>query len=104
MNKVVRDGKVAVLISPGFGAGWYTWNRDHKDLLFHPRLVELVEQKRHDAITDELCEELVGSDYICTGGAHDLVIEWLPEGTAFRVEEYDGSETLTVFEDLHLIA
>ena len=25
MNKVIRDGKVAVLISYGFGAGFYTW-------------------------------------------------------------------------------
>jgi hypothetical protein len=28
MEKVIRDGKVAVLYSPGYGAGWYSWNRD----------------------------------------------------------------------------
>ena len=27
MDKVIRDGKVAVLYSPGFGAGWSTWSR-----------------------------------------------------------------------------
>ena len=26
MQKVIRDGKVAVLYSPGYGAGWYTWS------------------------------------------------------------------------------
>ena len=26
IEKVVRDGKVAVLVSPGYGAGWSTWN------------------------------------------------------------------------------
>ena len=26
MEKVIRDGKVAVLYSPGYGAGWsYSW-------------------------------------------------------------------------------
>ena len=26
------DGNVAVLYSPGFGAGWYTWNTDYEGL------------------------------------------------------------------------
>ena len=26
MEKVIRNGQVAVLYSPGFGAGWYSWN------------------------------------------------------------------------------
>ena len=30
MDKVVRDGLVAVLVSPGHGAGWYTWA--HRDI------------------------------------------------------------------------
>lgn len=25
MDKIERDGKVAVLYSPGYGAGWSTW-------------------------------------------------------------------------------
>ena len=31
MNKVIRDGKVAVLYSPGYGAGWYSWNWNHPE-------------------------------------------------------------------------
>ena len=46
MEKVIRDGKVAVLISQGWGAGWYSWHRDNQQLLFHPKLVEMVEQNR----------------------------------------------------------
>jgi hypothetical protein len=26
MNKLIRDGMVAVLYSPDYGSGWYTWN------------------------------------------------------------------------------
>lgn len=28
------------------------------------------------------------------GGLRDLTIKWVPEGTQFRVHEYDGSETV----------
>lgn len=29
MDKVIRDGMVAVIYSPGYGAGWSSWNRDY---------------------------------------------------------------------------
>ena len=44
MEKVIKEGKVAVLVSPNYGAGWYSWNSGYKELLFHPKLVEMVEQ------------------------------------------------------------
>lgn len=103
MEKVIRNGKVAVLISPDFGAGWYTWNQEHKQLLFDSKLVEMVEQNRRSEITEEWVKENLGID-IYTGGARDLTIVWLDEGTDFEVEEYDGSESLRTIEDLSLRA
>jgi len=44
----------------------------------------------------DLCEQL-GLGY--ANGAYDVVIRWVPEGTKFRIDEYDGSESL-VTEDL----
>ena len=35
-----------------------------------------------------------------TGGMDSLKIEWLPEGTLFRINEYDGSESIEVKEDM----
>jgi len=32
------------------------------------------------------------------GGACDLVIQWLPVGTEFMIEEYDGNETIRLKE------
>ena len=55
MKKEVRDGKVAVLVSPSFGAGWYTWH-GIEELIFHPKIVELVEQDNRHEITEELCK------------------------------------------------
>ena len=97
MEKVVRDGKVAVLVSSGYGAGWYSWHNSKK-LLFHPKLVELVEQGRKGEITSELCCELAG-EHVYDGGKDGLYIEWVPEGSLFKIDEYDGYETLKSRED-----
>ena len=107
MEKVIRDGRVAVIISPGFGAGWSTWNNDSiaEVLLFHPKIVEMVEQNRISEITDNWlrinCD--ISIDYICTL-ADSLQIEWMPIGTPFIVEEYDGSESIRTLDDLPFVA
>ncbi len=108
-NKVIRDGKVAVLISPGFGAGWSTWNYDEgiaAKLLFHPRIVEMVEQGRNEELTEKWIKENCDIDakYICVLGADQLEINWLPVGTAFTLEEYDGSESIRTNNDLNYSA
>lgn len=100
--KVVRDGKVAVLISPGFGAGWFTWNTDHQEILFHPKIVKMVESGRRKEITEDWVKKHLKIE-IYAGGAIDLKIRWLKEGTQFKVLEYDGSESLETFEELNLI-
>lgn len=94
--KVIRDGKVAVLVSPGFGAGWSTWASDEfkEWARFSPAVVAWVEGGKAEDI-DELVKRELGEDtYFYTGGADDLEIEWLPVGAQFRISEYDGSESL----------
>ena len=104
MEKVIRNGQVAVLYSPGFGAGWYSWN-EKKELLFHPKLVEMVENNKQKEITEEFCKDLLNTDdYICVLGAGNLQIEWLDEGTVFEIDEYDGSESIRTLKNLTLIA
>jgi hypothetical protein len=34
MEKVIKSGLVAVLISPDFGAGWSTWNSEIPEIIF----------------------------------------------------------------------
>lgn len=103
MEKVIKDGKVAILYSPGFGAGWSTWNDDTvgQKMIFHPKLVELVEEDRQNEITEEFVQTLFNTkDYICILGASDLRITWLPEGTSFYIDEYDGSESIVTSDRL----
>lgn len=91
MNKVVRDGLVAVLYSPGFGAGWSTWADPsiREQILFDPGLVDLVENEKWKE-----AEAYVTLKYpeFYAGGLEDLLIEWVPVGTQFQVCEYDGKE------------
>jgi hypothetical protein len=100
-DKVIRDGMVAVLISPGYGAGWSTWNRG--DGLFEPLIVEWIENgcPYSEEELEYRLKEKLGVDYFYTWErAADLVIKWLPVGTKFLVQEYDGSEYIITEEDL----
>ena len=49
-------------------------------------------------------EENLGINNAYCGGAGDLQIKWLDEGTAFIINEYDGSESIETLENLTLIA
>ena len=111
MNKVERyineDGKVGVLISGGYGAGWSTWgsNGDREFLLFDRGLVALALDKEsayeneNQALVDQsfvdVAEYLhVNNRDTYTGGWAGVYVKWMNPGTEFMVEEYDGSESL----------
>lgn len=92
--KLVRDGNVAVIISPGHGAGWSTWSHDSEErlkVLFDPGMVDLLEHGRRDELENYV--KLKYPDFYA-GSIDRLIIEWIPEGTEFIVSEYDGFETI----------
>lgn len=101
MDKVVKDGQVAVLVSPGYGAGWSSWNIEHAELLlFHPVLVNMVLDGNKDSITNELVCNLINKPndrgYVYLGGLRDLTVEWVQQGTRFEIHEYDGNEHIHI--------
>ena len=94
MEKIVCDGMVAVAVSGGFGAGWSTWNDvDPTDARFN----QLFLDGKHQEAAN-LCEKL---DLGYAGGASDVRIVWVPVGTKFRIDEYDGSEGLVTENQDH---
>ena len=95
MEKVVVDGKVAILYSPGFGAGWYSWNQTVPQILFDPAIVKFVEKEKFDELATYVTLKYPD---IYTGGMKDLKVAWIPEGTLFKVEDYDGSESIELKE------
>lgn len=99
MNKLVRDGLVAVLYSPGFGAGWSTWNHV-PEILFDPGIVELVEKNQPDKLEVYVTLKYPG---LYIGGLGDLTVAWLPMGSEFRIHDNDGSESIEIKQELNWI-
>lgn len=97
-DKVIRNGMVAVLYSPGYGAGWSTWaNGLDEWAVFSPEVVEWVEQGKPGGTNqlEEIVKSVHGDKYVCCFGGMDLEIEWITAGTQFKIDEYDGSESVT---------
>jgi len=97
-----RETEVAVLASPGFGAGWSTWNRGAEEvLMFHKDLVNRVLARTSDESDTEFEEDIqkilatLGID-IYMGGAAQLAVYWIEKGEEFIVNEYDGSESISL--------
>ena len=102
MDKVVRDGKVAVLVTGDYGCGWYSAHYEPA-LLFSPEVVRWVEAGKPDsealALETMLSEEF-SQAYLY--GMKNLEVLWLPVGKRFLIQEYDGLETLLTMEELDL--
>jgi hypothetical protein len=103
MEKVIRDGKVGVIISPDYGAGWSTWNPEYPEIMFDPNLINFVEKAEWDKLKAYM--ELKYPEVFVSEYGLDLVVEWLPVGAEFKIEEYDGAESLILKEkEVWLIA
>jgi hypothetical protein len=101
MQKKIVDGLVAVLYSPGFGAGWYTWH-SIEELLFDPKVVNMVLEKTSAETIELYCKTVYGTKSYY-GGAEDLEVTWVPTGTQFIIDEYDGAETVTVKDKVNWV-
>lgn len=101
IEKLIRDGKVAVLVSPGFGAGWSSWDHTYGDaLIFDPMLAAYIDEgKMSEAKTYVTMRFPEAYD----GGVDDLVVHWVPVGTAFRIHEYDGSESIEIKDKMNWV-
>jgi hypothetical protein len=98
-DKVVRDGKVAVLTSPSHGAGWYSWH-NVPELVFDPAIVNMVDKGADYMEIIQYCEKQFPSIAHCYAGAEELTIIWIQEGREFVINEYGGLEIVEFKEDM----
>ena len=117
-----KNENMAVLVSPGYGAGWSTWSDCGIDFATDKRIIEFFiknEEKIHEykfdefpyyddetaeqysSIIDEFSKflESIGYDEGYLGGLCDLVIQWIPIGSMFYIHEYDGSEAIVILKE-----
>lgn len=106
MDRVIKDGKVAVLVSPGWGAGFHTWN-SIPNLCFCPYIVNHILNGTESQIQESEIKkfyDLTENDYLSTSGLEDLEIVWVEQGTSFTINEYDGNESIQYLSDIAIIA
>ena len=90
--------KTKVLVSPGFGAGWSTWNSEAKyELATDAELIRLFEAGDRDAFearANHILQAVTGdeADTVYMGGYEQLRVEAV-EGD-WLINECDGSESL----------
>lgn len=115
MNKVIQDGKVAVVVSNDWGSGWYTsWFAENitegrERLLFDSELVNIVLEFKEEQMTAEQYWDALEAFLHAHGFINDqedvintpeLTIEWVPIGTEFIIHQYDGYESVWEKEKL----
>jgi hypothetical protein len=67
--------------------------------LFDPTLVDMVERGESAETIETYVTSMHPGTYC--GAADDLTIQWLPVGTAFRIHEYDGAESVEIRDDMN---
>jgi len=110
---VTSNDRTLVLFSPGFGSGWSTWNGPgYEQLIFDTRIIDYItnektkdrlanlskDMSQDDVEIKQLMETVFGKNSIYLGGFLQLTIATIPIGTMFRIREYDGSESIEIFD------
>jgi hypothetical protein len=94
-TRVEKNGKVAVLVSPSFGAGWSTWcTKEGEAAVFCPEIVEALMAGRSGQEIIEIATRLFPGAY--TAGLWGVRIEWVDKGVRFEISEYDGAEEVRI--------
>lgn len=112
---------IAVLVSYGYGAGWSTWS-PYKEIAYDRRVVEAFlkwKAEAPDDLEDHMEDEDevswydilivyikkalenmgINPDNLYMGGVEGLDLEWVPLGKLFQIHEYDGAESLVIFDE-----
>jgi hypothetical protein len=100
MEKVIVDGKVAVVIHPEYGLGWSSAYPDIPELLFDPGIISLFKEKQWEKLKTYLVLKFPDVAYSYSDlEIKALVICWVRQGTKFRIESYDGMESIVLYDD-----
>ncbi len=111
---VSSENSVAIVLSPGYGSEWSAgYSKSAAQLVFDSRLIKYVASeefatrfynKYYDLSEEDkdfynnLMKEWfpsIASPYI--GGFVNLVVEFIPKNSVFRIVSYDGAESIEYY-------
>ena len=109
-NKLKKDlefsynnGLIEVLISCGYGAGWSTWNNNYSiNLAVDKRIIDYYKKNKERKLGKNEIEKFlssIGYEGVYCGGWNKMAIETVPPNCKFRIDEYDGAESLIIYEN-----
>lgn len=91
-----RNGRVGVIISPGYGAGLYTSYKVDKDFVFDPVLIKAILNNesiyKHESYIRETYGDDIFYDLDMSPVPIDMEVTWVEKGRSFSIQEYDGHE------------
>ncbi len=100
-NKVVHDDKIAILISPDYGLGWSTLCRikeSKEKMIFDTDIISIL---LSDSINLNILKILIQKKYpnIYVYDIEQLTVKWIPKGSIFIIDEYDGYESIKYYNE-----
>lgn len=99
VDRYIAGGRVAVIYSPNFGAGWSTWiHQSDRNPVFDPILAYLI---HNDCLPGEIYNTatfLYPHDYI--DGIQDAKLKFVNRGVQFIIKEYDGAESVVMMGEI----
>jgi hypothetical protein len=108
-TKLVRDGKVAVVYSPGFGGPWSTSPKHtpgvKEALMFDQEIALAVLANDYDKLAARvqyLQQEIQAEIY--TPEVFDLEVKWVTQGSAIVITSKDGHEVVSVLNSAFWVA
>ena len=99
------EGNIEILISPGYGAGWSTWDYDYGiNLALDKRIINFYKKYGQEVSEEQLEEFLksIGYENVFYRGWDQNQIFTVPKNCKFKIKEYDGYEELLTFADENL--
>ncbi len=116
---VSQDGFVPVLVSIGFGSEWSAYIRNpilRKQMILDSRLIQYVASKEfkqyfsreniwseqtneyfNELMKTFFSEDMLKDQHLNVGGFSQLQIRLVPKNSTFRITEYDGAESIEIF-------
>jgi hypothetical protein len=97
----MSDKKIGIIVSGGHGAGWSTWGDPRSSL--DQELAKAIDSNASQDELSRIASKNWPKEY--QGGLSDCTVEWVDEGVAFKITEYDGAEGIEFkCDDIWLIA
>lgn len=87
--------KVGIVYSPGYGAGWSTWGVP--EMALDQELAHAIQDGLPFEELEAIAERNWPDEYF--GGLRGTRVRWVDPGTLFKIEEYDGNESITFCEE-----